>query len=74
MELIFRASWADYEESFVVEIFKQNDKYYVKYDGHCVLDPNAKSELEEISHNEALEIMLEYADIEDEEITYKYNL
>ena len=66
MTILFKASWAEYEEDSSVVIFEENGKLYERSYGHncMVVDYDGT---EEITQEEGLETMLEMVDSEDED-------
>jgi hypothetical protein len=70
--VMFEASWSTYEEHFHVRIWEQNGKLFKRTKGHSVMigDYNVKCE---VTQEEAMETMLEYADCEDEPEVWPVN-
>lgn len=65
MNILFKAINFDYEEGYKICIYEKNNKLYVKTIGRSVLFVDFDTE-EEISLEEALRIMLEESENEDD--------
>lgn len=64
--LIFQGGWSDYEEHDYIKIYENDGRYYLHRNCHNVMcDGPDKRPRQEITHDEALELMLEFADCED---------
>ena len=67
---IFQASWNSWEEGGWVVIFEKNKKLFAVEGGHCVMAKDNSTiwdrDSYEITQEEALRIMLEWEDEEDE--------
>lgn len=61
---LFKSSHHDYEEGYHLCIWEQDDKIFLKIKGHSVMIGDY-SEHRKISQDEALAIMLEEAEYED---------
>jgi hypothetical protein len=64
--ILWRSSSSDYEEECSIEIWRDNGKYYIRTYGHCVMIGDYDS-TEKVSTEDALEIMLQEVENEDEE-------
>lgn len=70
--LIFYAWWVDYEEGGWVIICEKDGKYYCQEGGHsvmCETETSNKWNPEPISEEEALALMLEWAEDEDTDLS-----
>ena len=65
--ILFEGSWSDDEEYAWVRIYQQGDRIYAKVRGHSIFGGDYASR-REITQDEGLELMLEYADCETTEI------
>lgn len=63
---MFKSSWADFEENHSVIIWEQNGSYFIKKYGYSVMIGDYK-EKRKISSSEALEIMFEQLENEDDD-------
>ena len=61
-EMIFYASWSDYEEFGWLAILQKNSQFYLQSGGYCVMsDGNVDAWFpQQISVEEALEYMIEW--------------
>ena len=66
MNLIFYGWWADYEEDGWVIICEKEGQYYTQEGGHSVMGNSEEQlNLDPITEEEALELMVEWAEHED---------
>lgn len=65
MNILFKATNFGYEEGYNICIYEKNNKLYINTVGHFVLFGDFDTE-EEISAEEALRIMLEESENEDD--------
>jgi len=63
--ILFQANDWDYEEGFSIEIFEENGILFIHNTGHCVMI-GSWNETREINQEEALEIIEENLQYEDD--------
>lgn len=78
LDLIFSGDWSSYEEGAFIRVFQNKDKYFYVEGGDCPVagyhfNDFTIEDLIEISQDEAVGIMMEWAENEDTE-AYLYNL
>lgn len=66
--IVFEASWCDWEEYGWIYIFEKDGKYYALEGGHCVMCESYDTTWDDlylVSEDEALELMFRWAEHED---------
>jgi hypothetical protein len=66
MNILFQASWCDYEEGYQITIIEEDGQLYKLSNGHNVMIGDYDSKTE-ISQEEAWEIMQDHIKLEDDE-------
>ncbi len=69
IKILFKATNCDFEEGYRLEIYEENNLYFVKIEGYSCLCGNI-NELREVSSQEALDLMMEEVDNEDDSYLY----
>jgi hypothetical protein len=64
--ILWQSSQHGYEEGYSIEIWRENNKYYMRTRGNNVMVGDY-DDTEEVTADEALEIMLEEVENEDSE-------
>lgn len=64
-KILWKSSNFGYEEGYQIVIYEQNNKYYMEITGHNVMIGDYDS-TEEVTSDQALEIMLAERDNEDD--------